>query len=131
MLTACWPQQRSCHLAHIQPPSLRDLYQGASQGRPIGEQSQVHRREHLNAQNHRDLGPWRVAIPGEVMISDSKDRVSREALLRSEPVPVPWAATFAWSRDWWWNQENGNIAGPHWRPSRDDVERMLGDVQGL
>ena len=68
----------------------------------------------------------RQRIPGEVMISDSKDRVSREALLRSEPVPAPWAAKFAWSRDWWWNQENGNIAGPHWRPSRDDVERMLG-----
>jgi hypothetical protein len=73
----------------------------------------------------------RQRIPGEVMISDSKDRVSREALLRSEPVPAPWAAKFAWSQDWWWNQENGNIAGPHWAPSRDDVERMLGDVQGL
>jgi hypothetical protein len=70
----------------------------------------------------------RQRIPGEVMISDSKDRVSREALLRSEPVPAPWAAKFAWSRDWWWNQENGNIAGPHWRPSRDDVERMLGGM---
>ena len=34
----------------------------------------------------------RQRIPGEVMISDSKDRVSREALLRSEPVPAPWAA---------------------------------------
>ena len=67
----------------------------------------------------------RQRIPGEVMISNSKDRVSREALLRSEPVPAPWAAKFAWSRDWWWNQENGNTAGPHWRPSRDDVEKML------
>ena len=73
----------------------------------------------------------RQRIPGEVMISDSKDRVSREALLRSEPVPAPWAAKFAWNRDWWWNQENGNIAGPRWAPSRDDVERILGDVQGL
>jgi hypothetical protein len=70
--------------------------------------------------------PKRQRIPGEVMISDSKDRVSQEALLRSEPVPAPWAAKFAWSRDWWWNQENGNIAGPHWAPSRGDVERMLG-----
>jgi hypothetical protein len=73
----------------------------------------------------------RQRIPGEVVISDSKDRVSREALMRSEPVPAPWAAKFAWSRDWWWNQENGNTAGPHWAPSRDDVERMLNDeVEG-
>ena len=62
----------------------------------------------------------RQRTPGEAMISDSKDRVSREALLRSEPVRAPGAAKFAWSRDWWWNQENGNIAG-----HRDDVETML------
>jgi len=59
------------------------------------------------------------------MIGNSKDRVSLSALLRSKKVPLTWAQTFGWSRDWWINQENGQCAEVQPMPTRADVEEML------
>jgi hypothetical protein len=63
------------------------------------------------------------------MTIDSQDQVSLSALSRSLPVPGCWAATFAFDRFCWVNQESG------WRevdavvPSWDDVEVFL--MEGL
>jgi hypothetical protein len=57
------------------------------------------------------------------MISNAKDQVSREAYDRSHPVPSTWVATFAWSRDWCLNQENGygHLYEESTLPGWDDV----------
>jgi len=66
-------------------------------------------------------GSIREALP----VTDNKDQVSLDALLRSQPVPNTFAATFAWGRDWWANQENGLCEDMDPAPEWDDVERTL------
>lgn len=58
-------------------------------------------------------------------MTDDKDRVSLSALRRSKKVPLTWAQTFGWGRDWWINQEDGQCCDPYLKPSRADVEEML------
>jgi hypothetical protein len=57
------------------------------------------------------------------MTPDSKDQASREDYDRTHPVPRAFAVTFGWDRHYWDSQEDGRRSGPHWRPSREDVEQ--------
>jgi hypothetical protein len=60
------------------------------------------------------------------MTTGDRDQASREDYDRTYPVPGSIAVTFGIDQWYWSNQEDGQRTGPHWMPTLDDVERVLG-----
>ena len=62
------------------------------------------------------------------MMINSPGLVTLDALLRSTPVPGVWAATMAYDRFCWQNQESGWRSAAAGLPDWDDVQKLIMEV---